>query len=111
MKLKDSITLLFDADGNVAAAYPRSTVSADMRGIVTAIDEGKATVTLTNGITLRNMDIDKLEKPTALMGRHGLGRTNGDKAVLTRRTLSGKNLRRMVAFGRKARFETGLFAC
>lgn len=62
MKLKDYITLLFDADGNVAAAYPRSTVSADMQGIVTAIDESKATVTL----------------------------TNGDKAVLTRRTLSGK---------------------
>lgn len=57
MKLKDYITLLFDADGNVAAAYPRSTVSADMQGIVTAIDESKATVTLTNGVTLRNMDI------------------------------------------------------
>ena len=90
MKLKDYITLLFDADGNVAAAYPRSTVSADMQGIVTAIDEGKATVTLTNGITLRNMDIDKLEKPTALMGRLVSVSTNGDKAVLTRRTLSGK---------------------
>ena len=90
MKLKDYITLLFDADGNVAAAYPRSTVSADMQGIVTAIDEGKATVTLTNGITLRNMDIDKLEKPTALMGRLVSVSTNGDRAVLTRRTLSGK---------------------
>ena len=90
MKLKDYITLLFDADGNVAAAYPRSTVSADMQGIVTAIDEGKATVTLTNGITLRNMDIDKLDKPTALMGRLVSVSTYGDKAVLTRRTLSGK---------------------
>jgi len=90
MKLKDYITLLFDADGNVAAAYPRSTVSADMQGIVTAIDEGKATVTLTNGITLRNMDIDKLDKPTALMGRLVSVSTNGDKAVLTRRTHSGK---------------------
>lgn len=90
MKLKDYITLLFDADGNVAAAYPRSTVSADMQGIVTAIDEGKATVTLTNGITLRNMDIDKLDKPTALMGRLVSVSTNGDRAVLTRRTLSGK---------------------
>ena len=90
MKLKDYITPLFDADGNVAAAYPRSTVSADMQGIVTAIDEGKATVTLTNGITLRNMDIDKLDKPTALMGRLVSVSTNGDKAVLTRRTLSGK---------------------
>ena len=90
MKPKDYITLLFDADGNVAAAYPRSTVSADMQGIVTAIDESKATVTLTNGITLRNMDIDKLDKPTALMGRLVSVSTNGDKAVLTRRTLSGK---------------------
>ena len=90
MKLKDYITLLFDSDGNVAAAYPRSTVSADMQGIVTAIDESKATVTLTNGITLRNMDIDKLDKPTALMGRLVSVSTNGDKAVLTRRTLSGK---------------------
>lgn len=90
MKLKDYITLLFDADGNVAAAYPRSTVSADMQGIVTAIDESKATVTLTNGVTLRNMDIDKLDKPTALMGRLVSFSTNGDKAVLTRRTLSGK---------------------
>ena len=90
MKLKDYITLLFDADGNVAAAYPRSTVSADMQGIVTSIDESKATVTLTNGITLRNMDIDKLDKPTALMGRLVSVSTNGDKAVLTRRTLSGK---------------------
>lgn len=90
MKLKDYITLLFDADGNVAAAYPRSTVSADMQGIVTAIDESKATITLTNGVTLRNMDIDKLDKPTALMGRLVSVSTNGDKAVLTRRTLSGK---------------------
>ena len=90
MKLKDYITLLFDADGNVAAAYPRSTVSADMQGIVTAIDESKATVTLTNGVTLRNMDIDKLDKPTALMGRLVSVSTHSDKAVLTRRTLSGK---------------------
>lgn len=90
MKLKDYITLLFDADGNVAAAYPRSTVSADMQGIVTAIDESKATVTLTNGVTLRNMDIDKLDKPTALMGRLVSVSTNGDKAVLVKRTLSGK---------------------
>lgn len=90
MKLKDYITLLFDADGNVAAAYPKATVSADMQGIVTAIDESKATVTLTNGITLREMEIDKLDKPTALMGRLVSVSTSGDKAVLTKRTLSGK---------------------
>ena len=90
MKLKDYITLLFDAGGNVAAAYPKATVSADMQGIVTAIDESKATVTLTNGITLREMEIDKLDKPTALMGRLVSVSTSGDKAVLTKRTLSGK---------------------
>ena len=90
IKLKDHITLLFDANGNVAAAFPRSTVSADMQGIVTHIDGEKATVTLTNGLTLRDMEIDKLEKPTALMGRLVSVSTNGDKAVLVKRSLSGK---------------------
>lgn len=90
IKLKDYITLLFDANGNVAAAFPRSTVSADMQGIVTHIDGEKATVTLTNGLTLRDMEIDKLEKPTALMGRLVSVSTNGDKAVLVKRSLSGK---------------------
>lgn len=90
IKLKDYITLLFDANGNVAAAFPRSTVSADMQGIVTHIDSEKATVTLTNGLTLRDMEIDKLEKPTALMGRLVSVSTNGDKAVLVKRSLSGK---------------------
>lgn len=90
IKLKDYITLLFDANGSVAAAFPRSTVSADMQGIVTHIDGEKATVTLTNGLTLRDMKIDKLEKPTALMGRLVSVSTNGDKAVLVKRSLSGK---------------------
>lgn len=90
IKLKDYITLLFDANGSVAAAFPRSMVSADMQGIVTHIDGEKATVTLTNGLTLRDMEIDKLEKPTALMGRLVSVSTNGDKAVLVKRSLSGK---------------------
>lgn len=90
IKLKDYITLLFDANGSVAAAFPRSTVSADMQGIVTHIDDKEATVTLTNGLTLRDMEIDKLEKPTALMGRLVSVSTNGDKAVLVKRSLSGK---------------------
>ncbi len=90
IKLKDYITLLFDANGSVAAAFPRSTVSADMQGIVTHINSEKATVTLTNGLTLRDMEIDKLEKPTALMGRLVSVSTNGDKAVLVKRSLSGK---------------------
>lgn len=90
IKLKDYITLLFDANGSVAAAFPRSTVSADMQGIVTHIDDKEATVTLTNGLTLRDMKIDKPEKPTALMGRLVSVSTNGDKAVLVKRSLSGK---------------------
>lgn len=90
IKLKDYITLLFDANGSVAAAFPRSTVSADMQGIVTHIDGEKATVTLTNGLTLRDMKIDKPEKPTALMGRLVSVSTNSDKAVLVKRSLSGK---------------------
>ena len=90
IKLKDYITLLFDANGSVAAAFPRSTISADMQGIVTHIDDKEATVTLTNGLTLRDMEIDKLEKPTALMGRLVSVSTNGDKAVLVKRSLSGK---------------------
>lgn len=61
-----------------------------MQGIVTHIDSEKATVTLTNGLTLRDMEIDKLEKPTALMGRLVSVSTNGDKAVLVKRSLSGK---------------------
>ena len=62
MKLNDYITLLFDADGNVAAAYWKKDVSAEMQGIVTKIGEGKATVTLTNGLTLRDIKITPLIK-------------------------------------------------
>ena len=63
MKLNDYITLLFDADGNVAAAYPKKDVSAEMQGIVTKIDAEKATVTLTNGLTLRDIPITPLISP------------------------------------------------
>lgn len=89
MKLNDYITLLFDADGNVAAAYPKKDVSAEMQGIVTKIGEGKATVTLTNGLTLRDISIAKDVK-TDVMGRLVTVRQSGDGADLIRRTLSGK---------------------
>lgn len=89
MKLNDYITLLFDADGNVAAAYPKKDVSAEMQGIVTKIDEGKATVTLTNGLTLRDISIAKDVK-TDVMGRLVTVSQSGDGADLIRRTLSGK---------------------
>ena len=89
MKLNDYITLLFDADGNVVAAYPKKDVSAEMQGIVTKIDAEKATVTLTNGLTLRDIPIAKDVK-TDVMGRLVTVSQSGEKADLIRRTLSGK---------------------
>lgn len=89
MKLNDYITLLFDADGNVAAAYPKKDVSAEMQGIVTKIDAEKATVTLTNGLTLRDIPIAKDVK-NDVMGRLVTVSQSGERADLIRRTLSGK---------------------
>lgn len=89
MKLNDYITLLFDADGNVAAAYPKKDVSAEMQGIVTKIDAEKATVMLTNGLTLRDIPIAKDVK-TDVMGRLVTVSQSGEGADLIRRTLSGK---------------------
>ncbi|RHS36858.1 S-layer homology domain-containing protein [Butyricicoccus sp. AF10-3] len=89
MKLNDYITLLFDADGNVAAAYPKKDVSAEMQGIVTKIGGEKATVTLTNGLTLRDIPIAKDVK-TDVMGRLVTVSQSGEEADLIRRTLSGK---------------------
>ena len=89
MKLNDYITLLFDADGNVAAAYPKKDVSAEMQGIVTKIDAEKATFKLTNGLTLRDIPIAKDVK-TDVMGRLVTVSQSGEKADLIRRTLSGK---------------------
>lgn len=89
MKLNDYITLLFDADGNVAAAYPKKDVSAEMQGIVTKIGGEKATVTLTNGLTLRDIPIAKDVK-TDVMGRLVTVSQSGEGADLIRRTLSGK---------------------
>ena len=37
LELKDYITLLFNAAGEVVAAYPKSSVNADMKGIVTDV--------------------------------------------------------------------------
>lgn len=97
MKLNDYITLLFDADGNVAAAYPKKDVSAEMQGIVTKIDAEKATVTLTNGLTLRDIKITPLINPisgqditSSLLGRLVTVSQSGERADLIRRTLSGK---------------------
>ena len=101
MKLNDYITLLFDADGNVAAAYPKKDVSAEMQGIVTKIGEGKATVTLTNGLTLRDIPIAKDVK-TDVMGRLVTVSQSGEGADLIRRTLYRKDRRKLVCCGGQA---------
>lgn len=98
IKLKDYITLLFDANGNVAAAYPRSTVSADMQGVVTQIEEKQATVILTNGIILRDIPINMPDDPDTLQTQkrdtynHRLVSItqSGETAVLTKCSFSNK---------------------
>lgn len=89
LKLDDYITLLFDAAGGVVAAYPKNTVSAEMQGVVTALKDKTATITLTNGLTIKpECEGDKLGD---LMGRLvSVGQTTNGKAFLTRRSLSGK---------------------
>ena len=89
IKLNDQITLLFDTDNNIVAAYPKSTVSADMQGVVTKISEDKATVALMNGLTLCDIPVSADTK-TDVMGRLVTISQSGDKASLIRRTLSGK---------------------
>lgn len=89
IKLKDQITLLFDVDNNIVAAYPKKEVSADMQGIVTKIDGEKGTVALMNGLVLRDISLEKDTK-TDLVGRLVTVSQSGDDAVLIRRTLSGK---------------------
>lgn len=89
IKLKDQITLLFDVDNNIVAAYPKKEVSADMQGIVTKIDGEKGTVALMNGLVLRDISLEKDTK-TDLVGRLVTVSQSGDAAVLIRRTLSGK---------------------
>ena len=89
IKLKDQITLLFDVDNNIVAAYPKKEVSADMQGIVTKIDGEKGTVALMNGLVLRDIPLEKDTK-TDLVGRLVTVSQSGDDAVLIRRTLSGK---------------------
>lgn len=88
IKLGDYITLLFDADGGVVAAYPKSTVSAEMQGIVTNIDGKKTTIALTNGLTVKpEVEADDL---STLMGRLVTVGQTSSKTYLTKRTLSGK---------------------
>lgn len=91
IELKDNITLLFNTDGQVVAAYPKNTVSADMQGIVTDLKDGTtATVALFNGLTLQDITVEA-DELSALLGRVvSVGQRSDGTAYLSKRTLSGK---------------------
>lgn len=90
IKLNDYITLLFNTAGDVAAAFPKSTVSADMQGVVTGLDGNQATVSLMNGLTLRDITVSA-DDLSGLMGRLvTVGQSNNGSVYLTKRDLSGK---------------------
>lgn len=89
-QLKEPITLLFDVNGAVVAAYPTTEVRADMQGIVTKLDGAKATVALLNGMTLRDISI-RADGQTGLMGQLvSVGQSADGTIYLTRRNPSGK---------------------
>lgn len=91
IKLNDYITLLFDTEGNVTAAYPTTAVRADMQGIVTNVkDNTTATVALFNGLTLQDLSVDADELGSMLGRVVVVGQASGGKASLSTRTLSGK---------------------
>lgn len=88
-KAGDRITLLFDARGAVAAAYPASEVRADMAGIFTSLDGSDAVVTLWNGIQVRGSLNSADDRK--LYGRPVTVSQNSDsELLLSERKLSGK---------------------
>lgn len=91
IKLKDYITLLFDTEGNVVAAYPKRDVSADMQGVVTNVkDSATATVALFNGLTLQDIAVNA-DEISGMLGRVVVvGQSSDGKASLSVKTLSGK---------------------
>lgn len=91
IELKDNITLLFDANGQVAAAYPKNTVSASMQGIVTNVkDDSTATITLFNGLTLRDISV-QTDELSSMLGRVvSINQSSNGKTNVTKRSLSGK---------------------
>lgn len=90
LELKDYITLLFNAAGEVVAAYPKSSVNADMKGVVTDVQEDQVTVSLVNGLTMRNMQVSASDL-SGLLGRVvTVGQSSNGSVFLTRSSFSGK---------------------
>lgn len=91
IKLNDHITLLFSAAGNVIAAYPKQDISADMEGIVTKIDGAKATVVLTNGMTI-TVTTTTADTQNLLGRLVTISQQGGEQVELNVRSLNGKIL-------------------
>ena len=90
LELKDYITLLFNAAGEVVAAYPKSSVNADMKGVVTDVQEDQVTVSLVNGLTMHNMQVSASDL-SGLLGRVvTVGQSSNGSVFLTRSSFSGK---------------------
>lgn len=88
LKPGDTITLLLDARGAVAAAYPSSEVRADMIGVFTEMGDG-ARISLLNGLTVRG-ELGSPEDKNKV-GQAVVVRQNSDgKLELGSISLSGK---------------------
>lgn len=89
LKLGEDITLLFDALGNVAAAYPRATVSASNEGVVTGIKDGKVTVEMLSGLTVHATA--SMADASTVMGRLvTVGAGLSGRATLSAQSLSSR---------------------
>lgn len=91
IELKDYITLLFDVNGQVAAAYPKSAVNANMQGIVTNVkDDSTATIALFNGLTLQDISV-KADELNSMLGRVvTISQSSNGETSVAQRSLSGK---------------------
>ena len=82
--LNDYITLLFNASGDVVAAYPKTTVSADMKGVVTAVQDKHVTVLLDNGLTLTDLVVEASDLSDLLGCEVTVGQSSNGAIFLTR---------------------------
>lgn len=90
LKLDAEITLLFNTEGAVIAAFPKAQVSADMQGVVTALKDGQATVNLFNGLVLRDINVEATDL-NSMVGRVvTIASTKDGTARLTKRSLGSK---------------------
>ena len=90
LHLKDYITLLFNADGEVVAAYPKTTVNADMLGRVTDVSGSRVSVRLFNGLTLRDLQVDASDMSSLLGCAVTVGQSANGAIFLTRAPLPEK---------------------